>query len=62
MLIQKIIEDKKEELHLIWYMLQIKSGFISQMEQMLIEFKRYCVQPTELMEVGNVPIHKGTAG
>ena len=49
MLIQKIIEDKKEELHLFGRAAD-KSGFISQMEQMLIEFKRYCVQPTELME------------
>jgi ATP-dependent helicase/nuclease subunit B len=49
MLIQKIIEDKKDELHLFARAAD-KSGFISQMEQMLIEFKRYCVQPTELLE------------
>lgn len=49
MLIQKIIEDKKEELHLFERAAD-KTGFISQMEQMLIEFKRYCVQPSELAE------------
>ncbi len=47
MLIQKIIEEKKEELHLFKRAAD-KAGFISQMEQMLIEFKRYCVQPGEL--------------
>ena len=52
MLIQKIIEDKKEELHL-YSKAADKAGFISRMEQMLIEFKRYCVQPQELIEVGS---------
>lgn len=47
MLIQKIIEEKKDELHLFKRAAD-KSGFVSQMEQMLIEFKRYCVQPSEL--------------
>lgn len=47
MLIQKIIEEKKDELHLFKRAAD-KGGFISQMEQMLIEFKRYCVQPAEL--------------
>ncbi|WP_338472107.1 helicase-exonuclease AddAB subunit AddB [Niallia sp. XMNu-256] len=51
MLIQKIIEDKKEELHL-YKRTADKAGFINQMEQMLIEFKRYCVEPQELIEVG----------
>ena len=49
MLIQKIIEDKKEELHLFKRAAD-KAGFISQMEQMLIEFKRYCVGPEELLQ------------
>ena len=49
MLIQKIIEDKKEDLHLFKRAAD-KAGFISQMEQMLIEFKRYCVQPQELLQ------------
>ncbi len=47
MLIQKIIEEKKDELHLFKRAAD-KVGFISQVEQMLIEFKRYCVQPAEL--------------
>jgi ATP-dependent helicase/nuclease subunit B len=47
MLIQKIIEEKKEEFHLFGKTAD-KAGFISQMEQMLIEFKRYCVEPQEL--------------
>lgn len=51
MLIQKIIEDKKEELHL-YSRTADKAGFISRMEQMLIEFKRYCIQPEELIAVG----------
>lgn len=51
MLIQKIIEDKKDELHL-YSKSADKAGFISQMEQMLIEFKRYCIQPQELAEIG----------
>jgi len=52
MLIQKIIEDKKEELYLFGRAAD-KTGFISQMEQMLVEFKRYCVQPAELAEKKN---------
>ena len=52
MLIQKIIEDKKEDLHLFERAAD-KSGFINQMEQMLIEFKRYCIQPSELVEKQN---------
>lgn len=49
MLIQKIMEDKKEEFRLFQRAAD-KSGFIKQMEQMLIEFKRYCIQPSELFE------------
>ena len=52
MLIQKIIEDKKEELSL-YRRTADKAGFINQMEQMLIEFKRYCIQPQELTEMTN---------
>lgn len=51
MLIQKIIEDKKEELHLYRHSAD-KAGFIKQMEQILIEFKRYCLEPQELIEMG----------
>ncbi|WP_071393856.1 helicase-exonuclease AddAB subunit AddB [Bacillus tuaregi] len=49
MLIQKILEEKKEEFKLFGRAAD-KTGFISQMEQMLVEFKRYCVQPEELIE------------
>lgn len=52
MLIQKIIEEKKEELRLFKRAAD-KAGFINQMEQMLIEFKRYCVQPSELESQGH---------
>ncbi|MFE8700303.1 helicase-exonuclease AddAB subunit AddB [Cytobacillus sp. FJAT-54145] len=47
MLIRKIIEDKKDELTLFQKAAD-KNGFIQQMEQMLTEFKRYCVSPEEL--------------
>ncbi|WP_428911336.1 helicase-exonuclease AddAB subunit AddB [Niallia sp. Krafla_26] len=50
MLIQKIIEDKKEELT-IYQRTADKAGFINQMEQMLIEFKRYCIEPQELRKI-----------
>ena len=50
MLIQKIIEDKKEELYL-YRQTADKAGFINRMEQILIEFKRYCIGPKELTEL-----------
>ncbi|UQD51363.1 helicase-exonuclease AddAB subunit AddB [Bacillus methanolicus] len=49
MLIRKIIEDQKDELK-IFQRAADKSGFIQQMEQILTEFKRYCVTPGELLE------------
>ncbi|MDF2904462.1 MAG: ATP-dependent nuclease subunit, partial [Bacillus sp. (in: firmicutes)] len=49
MLIRKIIEDKKDELTLFKRAAD-KNGFIEQMEQLLTEFKRYCIQPEELAE------------
>ncbi|MEK4030927.1 helicase-exonuclease AddAB subunit AddB [Pseudobacillus sp. FSL P4-0506] len=49
MLIRKIIEDKKEELK-IFAGAAGKNGFISHVENMLTEFKRYCVTPEELAE------------
>ncbi|WP_141433155.1 helicase-exonuclease AddAB subunit AddB [Bacillus sp. 03113] len=52
MLIRKIIEDKKEELKLFQKAAD-KNGFIQQMEQMLTEFKRYCVRPEELNDKGS---------
>ncbi|RSD29326.1 helicase-exonuclease AddAB subunit AddB [Mesobacillus subterraneus] len=47
MMIRKIIEDKKEDLK-IFQKAADKNGFIQQMEQMLIEFKRYAINPDEL--------------
>jgi ATP-dependent helicase/nuclease subunit B len=47
MLIRKIVEEKKADLK-IFNKAADKNGFIEQMEQMLTEFKRYCVQPNEL--------------
>ncbi|MEK5109672.1 helicase-exonuclease AddAB subunit AddB [Cytobacillus sp. FSL K6-0129] len=47
MLIRKIIEEQKDELK-IFQNAADKNGFIQQMESMLTEFKRYCVNPTEL--------------
>lgn len=47
MLIQKIIDDKKDELKLFERAAD-KNGFIQQMEQILVEFKRYCIRPEEL--------------
>ncbi|KON89492.1 ATP-dependent helicase [Sporosarcina globispora] len=49
MLIRKIIEDKKDELKLFQRAAD-KNGFIQQIEQMMTEFKRYCVAPDELAE------------
>ncbi|WP_075981493.1 helicase-exonuclease AddAB subunit AddB [Bacillus massilinigeriensis] len=49
MLIRKIIDDKKEQFRL-YQNAADKNGFIAQMEQMLAEFKRYCVSPEELFD------------
>jgi ATP-dependent helicase/nuclease subunit B len=51
MLIRKIIEDQKENLKLFQRTAD-KNGFIQQLEQMVIEFKRYCVSPEEISQVG----------
>ncbi|WP_203364164.1 helicase-exonuclease AddAB subunit AddB [Bacillus sp. REN10] len=48
-LIRKIIEDQKEELT-IFSKAADKSGFVSHVEAMLTEFKRYCVTPETLSE------------
>lgn len=54
MLIQKIIEENANELHLFSKAAQ-KQGFISQVEQMITEFKRYCIEPHHLLiEVDDV--------
>ncbi|MEH7391900.1 helicase-exonuclease AddAB subunit AddB [Bacillus sp. JJ1474] len=49
MLIRKIIDEKKDSLKLFQRAAD-KNGFIQQIEQMMTEFKRYCVQPEELAE------------
>ncbi|MBM7647582.1 ATP-dependent helicase/nuclease subunit B [Bacillus ectoiniformans] len=49
MLIQKIIDDKKEDLK-IFAKAADKTGFISHVETMLTELKRYCLTPEELTE------------
>ena len=47
MMIRKIIEDKKDQLK-VFQRAADKTGFVQQMEQMLIEFKRYAINPEEL--------------
>ncbi|KKB36786.1 helicase-exonuclease AddAB subunit AddB [Bacillus thermotolerans] len=49
MLIRKIIEDKRDDLH-IFAGAADKNGFISHVESMLTEFKRHCITPEELEE------------
>ena len=51
MLIRKIIEDQKENLKLFQRAAD-KNGFIDQVEQMITEFKRYCIKPEELTGIG----------
>ncbi|WP_312475571.1 helicase-exonuclease AddAB subunit AddB [Neobacillus sp.] len=48
MLIRKIIEEKKEQLKLFQRAAD-KNGFVQQLEQMITEFKRYCISPEELI-------------
>ncbi|MGJ7910289.1 helicase-exonuclease AddAB subunit AddB [Neobacillus sp. LXY-1] len=48
MLIRKIIDEKKEQLTLFQRAAD-KNGFVQQLEQMIIEFKRYCIVPEELV-------------
>ncbi|MED1470251.1 helicase-exonuclease AddAB subunit AddB [Bacillus salipaludis] len=59
MLIRKIIEEQKEQLNLFERAAD-KQGFIQQLEQMIIEFKRYCVRPEELIE-GSVKLGNESA-
>ncbi|WHY87697.1 helicase-exonuclease AddAB subunit AddB [Neobacillus novalis] len=47
MLIRKIIDEKKEQLKLFQRAAD-KNGFVQQIEQMITEFKRYCITPEEL--------------
>lgn len=47
MMITKIIEEKKEELK-IFQRSASKTGFVSNMEDMLVELKRYCISPDDM--------------
>ncbi|WP_160724643.1 helicase-exonuclease AddAB subunit AddB [Bacillus sp. USDA818B3_A] len=49
MLIRKIIDEQKEHLS-IFQRTADKNGFVQQLEQMITEFKRYCIRPEELIE------------
>jgi ATP-dependent helicase/nuclease subunit B len=49
MLIRKIIEEQKEQLTLFQRAAD-KNGFVQQLEQMITEFKRYCIRPEELTQ------------
>lgn len=49
MLIRKIIEEKKDQLTLFRRAAD-KNGFVQQVEQMITEFKRYCITPDELIQ------------
>ena len=47
MLIRKIIVEKKEELK-VFRRSADKPGFVSQIEEIITEFKRYCIRPDAL--------------
>lgn len=47
MMITKIIEEKKDELK-IFQRSASKTGFVSSMEEMLVELKRYCISPEDM--------------
>lgn len=49
MLLRKIIDSKKQDLK-VFTRAADKNGFITQMEEMVAEFKRYCVTPETLEE------------
>ncbi|MDQ0217576.1 helicase-exonuclease AddAB subunit AddB [Peribacillus cavernae] len=59
MLIRKIIENKKDDLKMFSRSAE-KQGFIVQLEEMLAEFKRYCVNPEEIRDfIGKQPGDQG---
>ncbi|GHH98526.1 helicase-exonuclease AddAB subunit AddB [Neobacillus kokaensis] len=58
MLIRKIIDEEKEQLKLFQRAVD-KNGFIKQLEQMVTEFKRYCIRPEELVNELNQFSSKG---
>ncbi len=49
MLIRKIVDEKKKELKLFARASE-KKGFIEQLETMIVECKRYCISPMQLLE------------
>ncbi len=49
MLIRKIIDEQKENLR-IYQRAADKNGFVKQLEQIITEFKRYCLNPSDLMQ------------
>ncbi|MEH7416425.1 helicase-exonuclease AddAB subunit AddB [Neobacillus drentensis] len=49
MLIRKIIDEQKENLNL-YQRAADKNGFVQQLEQMITEFKRYCIRPEDLIQ------------
>ncbi|MBO0961255.1 helicase-exonuclease AddAB subunit AddB [Neobacillus sp. MM2021_6] len=49
MLIRKILDEQKENLK-IFQRAADKNGFVQQLEQIITEFKRYCLRPEELIE------------
>jgi ATP-dependent helicase/nuclease subunit B len=61
MLIRKIIEEKKDDLKMFRRSSE-KPGFIAQLEEMLTEFKRYCINPDEMKEFMDEQIAKEVNG
>ncbi|MCH1625820.1 helicase-exonuclease AddAB subunit AddB [Fredinandcohnia quinoae] len=49
MILRKIIEARKQDLK-VFSRAADKNGFITQMEEMVAEFKRYCITPEQLEE------------
>ncbi|PLS02976.1 helicase-exonuclease AddAB subunit AddB [Neobacillus cucumis] len=49
MLIRRVIDEQKENLN-IFQRSADKNGFVQQLEQMITEFKRYCISPEELIQ------------
>lgn len=60
MLIRKIIEEKKDELK-VFQRSADKQGFIVQIEQIIAEFKRYCIQPERLKQYSEDSLAKERA-
>lgn len=60
MLIRKIIVEKKDDLN-VFRRSADKQGFVAQIEQILTEFKRYCIKPDELYRHSRDESAKGSA-